>query len=254
VIQEVRVLLEEYQAWLKDKSSLRQVGDWVEITTPYLDRHNDYLQMYVRKEGPAFHLTDDGATLADLEMSGCNLDSHKRQALLREVLNGFGVRLVNSALEVTAQRDTFSHKKHSLIQAMLSVGDMFSLARPLVSNLFFEDVVAWLDLLEVRYTSRVKLTGKSGYDHQVDLVIPKSRRCPERLIQVVNRPNRESAQAVTFFWIDTKEVRAPDARAIAMLNDADHPAPDGVVAALQNYHVAPVLWSQRDGVQQELVQ
>ena len=33
--------------WLKDKTTLREVdGEWVEITTPYLDRHNDALQIY----------------------------------------------------------------------------------------------------------------------------------------------------------------------------------------------------------------
>jgi len=48
MIDEIQVLLDKYLQWLKDKTVLRQVNDWVEITTPYLDRHNDYLQMYAR--------------------------------------------------------------------------------------------------------------------------------------------------------------------------------------------------------------
>ena len=50
MIDEIRKLIDEYTAWLKDKTALRQVGDWIEITTPYLDRHNDYIQIYVKRE------------------------------------------------------------------------------------------------------------------------------------------------------------------------------------------------------------
>jgi len=45
MITDVQALLDKYIAWLKDKNILREVKDWVEITTPYLDRHNDYLQI-----------------------------------------------------------------------------------------------------------------------------------------------------------------------------------------------------------------
>ena len=45
MIQDIQKLLDDYVAWLRDKTSLRQVADWVEITTPYLDRHNDYVHM-----------------------------------------------------------------------------------------------------------------------------------------------------------------------------------------------------------------
>jgi hypothetical protein len=47
----------------RDKSVLREVNDqYVEITTPYLDRHNDYTQIYVRRDNGAFMLTDGGET------------------------------------------------------------------------------------------------------------------------------------------------------------------------------------------------
>ncbi len=45
MMEDIRRRLDAYHAWLKDKSILRQIDQWVEITTPYLDRHNDYLQM-----------------------------------------------------------------------------------------------------------------------------------------------------------------------------------------------------------------
>src|SRR5512137_2034233 len=109
MIEDIQRLLDAYYAWLKDKTALRQIDDWVEITTPYLDRHNDYLQMYVtkkkdgeRKDGD-YILTDDGYIIEDLRQSGCNLDSPKRIALLHTTLNGFGIRLgKGDVLEVRA--------------------------------------------------------------------------------------------------------------------------------------------------------
>ena len=50
MINEIQTLLDQYMKWLKDKTALRQIEDWVEITTPYLDRHNDYIQIYARRE------------------------------------------------------------------------------------------------------------------------------------------------------------------------------------------------------------
>jgi len=252
MIDEIQALLDKYAAWLRDKTTLRQIKDWIEITTPYLDRHNDYLQIYAKRHNGSYLLTDDGFIITDLNQSGCKLDSVKRQALLKMTLNGFGVQLNEGRLEISASQDNFALKKHNLIQAMLSVNDLFYLAVPMVASLFYEDVVEWLDLHEIRYTPKIKFTGKSGYDHLFDFVIPKSRTRPERIIQTINRPNRDTAQAVTFSWIDTKDVRPPDSRAYALLNDADHTISAAVLDALQNYDVSPVLWSRRENVRQEL--
>ncbi|WP_418888699.1 DUF1829 domain-containing protein, partial [Methanothrix soehngenii] len=37
----------------------------------------------------------------------------------------------------------------------------------------------------------MKFTGKSGYDHLFDFVIPKSKKRPERILQAINRPSRD---------------------------------------------------------------
>jgi hypothetical protein len=252
MIDEIRDLLDRYLSWLKDRTSLRQVDDWVEITTPYLDRHNDYLQIYARRQDGGYLLTDDGYVIEDLQQCGCGLDSPKRQSLLHMTLNGFGVRLTEGRLEVQASAENFPLRKHCLVQAMLAVDDLFYLASPIVVSLFYEDVVAWFDLHEVRYTPRVKFTGKSGYDHLFDFVIPKSRRQPERIVQAINRPDRGTTEAMLLSWLDTKEVRPPDSRAYALLNDTEQATSASVMDALRNYDVCPVPWSRREEVRQEL--
>ncbi len=252
MIQDIQVLLDRYSAWLEDRTSLREVGDSIEITTPYLDRHNDYLQIYAKRANGGFVLTDDGYVLDDLELSGCNIDSPKRQTMFRTTLNGFGIQANGKALEVKATLENFSLSKHNLVQAMLAVNDLFYLASPTVTSLFHEDVTAWLDLSEIRYTPSVKFTGKSGYDHRFDFVIPKSTAKPERVLRAINRPIRETAQAMVFSWIDTREVRSSEARAYAILNDSDQSVSTNVLDAMLINEVHPVPWSNRDEVLNEL--
>ena len=111
---------------------------------------------------------------------------------------------------------------------------------------------AWLDLSDVGYTPNVKFTGKSGYDHRFDFVIPKSRAQPERLLRTLNRPNHDTAQSVAFSWIDTRATRAPESRAYAILNDADRAVPESVLDAIRSYNVRPVPWSGREAAREDL--
>lgn len=255
MISEVQSLMDQYWIWLREQTRLREIDDWIEITIPYLDRHNDNLQIYVKRSDEGFVLTDDGYVIEDLEQSGCKIDTAKRRALLRMTLNGFGVRLRKSgkALEVDASAENFALRKHNFVQAMLAVNDLFYLASPTVASLFHEDVAAWLDDLNIRYTPSVKLAGKSGYDHRFDFVIPKSERQPERVLRAINRPNRNTAQMAVFSWIDTKEVRSPDSRVYAILNDSERPVSENILGSMREYDVLPILWSDREDVREELV-
>ena len=252
MIEEVQALLDQYRTWLRDKTTLRQVEEWIEITTPYLDRHNDCLQIYARRADGGFVLTDDGYIIEDLEQSGCKIDGGRRRTLLDMTLNGFGVQINETALEVHASHDNFALRKHNLVQAMLAVNDLFYLASPAIASLFYEDVVAWLDLSEIRYTPNVKFTGRSGYDHRFDFVIPKSKAQPERVLRVINRPSRDTAESMAFSWMDTRKVRAPESSAYAILNDSDRPVSANVLSAIRNYGVRPVAWSNREEAREEL--
>lgn len=249
---EIQKLIDNYINWLRDKTALREVGDWVEITTPYLDRHNDYLQIYAKRQNGSYLLSDDGYVIEDLAHSGCKLDSPKRQELLRMTLGGFGVQMAEGELQVKATPENFSSKKHDLIQAMLAINDMFFLSTAVVANLFYEDVVAWLELNDIRFITDIKFTGKSGYDHRFDFVIPKSKKMPERIVKAISTPSKDTAEMLAFSWIDTKEVRSPDSKAYAVLNDTERIVPTAILDALQSYEVHPVVWSKREEIREEL--
>ena len=247
MIQEMPELIERYMDWLRDRTILQQVDDeWVEITTPYLDRHNDYLQVYVRRDDGGYTLSDAGYVITDLTVSGCDLTTERRKQLLETTLNGLGVALDGQALTVRASKSNFPLRKHSLIQAMLAVNDLFCLAAPFVASVFREDVEAWLTGNRVRYVPQVKLPGRSGYDHHFDFVIPSSDSIPERILRAINEPNKNTAESFVFAWIDTRQSRPLDSQAYAILNDQDRTVPASVVDALNSYDVLPVAWSQRE--------
>jgi Domain of unknown function DUF1829/Domain of unknown function DUF1828 len=245
-MSEIDLLIEGYWRWLRERSSIKQIDDWTEITTPYLDRHNDYLQIYARKEGKNYVITDGGDTLSDLEQSGCVITTTNGQAILRSILNGFGVEHHNGELQVHASPDNFAIRKHNLIQAILSVHDMFFLASPTIEALFFEDVAAWLEASEIRFTSRVKLAGKTGFDHMFDFVIPKSRSASERILKAINNPNKTTTMALIAAWLDTRASRPEDSQPYAILNDTERPVGGSVTDALTNYGITPVEWSIRE--------
>ena len=254
MIAEMSQLKEQYLAWLRDETTLREVNGWVEITSPFVDRHNDYTQIYIKQCGDEFTLTDDGYTINDLEMSGCSLDSPKRQQLLKTTLRGYDIHLDEETKELTtrATQHNFAIRKHCLLQAMLAVNDLYYLATPYTVSFFIEDIRVWLSAANIRYVSSLMFRGNSGFNHQFDIVIPASLKQPERVLLGINRPDRGNIERVVFAWEDTKQTRQSDSRAVAILNDSEKPVSESVMDALRNYDVHPAPWSQRESIREEL--
>ena len=236
-----------YIKWLRDKTCFKEVGQgWIEITTPHLDRHNDCLQFYANCNDEGINFSDGGYIIDDLEASGVQFNTPKRKKILNEILNGFGVQLVNgNELFINANADNFPVKKNNFIQAMLSVNDMFALASSSIASLFYEDVKEWLDENDIRYVPSVNLNGKSGFDFHFDFVIPKHREQPERILQVMTQPNKANVEQLLFSWSDTKLVRPDNSELFAIINDTDQKISASVKQSLHNYNVTPILWSNR---------
>jgi hypothetical protein len=247
-------MLENYLSWLRARLTVQTVGKWYEITTPYLDRHNDCLQIYVRQnDDGTWLLSDGGSTIADLEMSGAPIESEKRKAILSETLRGFGVRLTkDDEIQTDANEGAFPQRKHHLLQAMLTVGDMFQLSSANVQSIFLEEVARWLFENEVWANRSVNIVGKSGLDHRIDFAIPAKPGRPERLLNVLTSPRKDKAELLAFRWIDIRDSRQ-DARPYAMINDAETTrVPQDVVDILTAYDIKPIPWTQRADVLQEL--
>ena len=251
-MRDMEHLLDNYYTWLRDKTVCRTMDQWAEITTPYLDRNNDYMQIYLQRQENEFLLTDDGATIGGLIEEGCALDSSRRRKLLQITLNGYGISRNDNALQVKANQDNFALRKHNLVQAMLAVNDMFYLATPHVVSLFFEEVRNWLEDSKIRFSPDIRFEGKSGFTRKFDFVIPKSEHSPERIIKTINKPDKSSADAVIMDWLDTKERRPQESLAFVVANDNERKISNNFADALQNYDITPVFWSKREEAREKL--
>jgi hypothetical protein len=243
-----------YLAWLRSQVTAETINDGVtELTTPFLDRHNDHLQIYAeRREPDLFLLSDDGYIIAELKSAGVEARGRRREELFTEVLSGHGVRIQGTELQVETSADKLGQAAHNLLQAMLSIDDMFVLSQPKVESLFLEDVAKFLDENDVRYSPRVKFAGKSGLDHLVDFVIPHSKSAPERILQVINSPRRDRVESMLFVAGDTRAARGKDAEYLAIVNDAHKPPPREILVALKAYDITVATWSQRETILQAL--
>ncbi|MBT9151711.1 MAG: hypothetical protein DDT40_01907 [candidate division WS2 bacterium] len=252
ILKDCHDLVKAYIEWLRQKISVEDIVGVCEITTPFVDRHNDQLQIYVKPFNNRLILTDDGYTIKDLKISGFEITTEKRREILYSILNGFGVQLHGDELTVEATQDNFAQKKHNLIQTMLAVNDLWAMTEPMVASLFREDVERYLRMHQIRFTPSFKFAGKSGLDHSFDFVIPASPVKPERILNAISNPTRQTISLLIFSWTEIAEVRARDSTAYGVLNDTEKQVSPDLISALQQYRIRPMQWSRRDEYVEEL--
>lgn len=117
--------INNYLEWLRKNMKEETLPNGVvEITTPFLDRHNDYTQIYLQKlEDGNYRVTDLGYTVDDLEMCGVDITTGKRYEILRRTLNVMGAQFDNKSKELYIECDgsKLAEAQHALIQCMLDV-------------------------------------------------------------------------------------------------------------------------------------
>lgn len=244
-------LMDDYWSWIKNDTEIRGINDWHEITTPFLDRHNDVIRIYEKSDGDSIQLTDDGYTINDLEISGCEVHTPKRREILESMLNGFGVKLEGKELRVTSPRREFIKDKHNFLQAILAVDNFFSSAHSQSSSLFFDDVQEWLNSIPVKSTRNRKFDSKLGLDYIFDFVITKGDNTREHLLKLISYPDRYSIHNVLLSWDDTSP-RAPGSQLYAILNDMDINISKSVEAELNTHHIRSVRWTEKEKIIKEL--
>ena len=241
---DIQKLINDYAMWLKQEITFEKVGEYYEITTPYLDGANDYLQIYVRQIGDNICFTDDSATIRNLKMSGFQFTSTRKNHLKR-ILNQYGVKLNGDELVCEAPVTSFAQRKHLFIQAILRVDDMFTITKSKVSSLFLDDIQDFFAERDIYYSDNVQFTGISGFSHNYDFLLQRSKTKPERLCQAVNNPNKSSMGNILFAWNDTMPARRNDSQLIVILNDRNTVV-KGIENAFLNYKAKVVRWSERN--------
>lgn len=244
--------ISEYLEWIRKNTTQYKINEYVEITTPFLDIHNDHIQFYVRKTPDGFELTDDGYILSDLQMSGCDIKSPKRQEMVSQIAATLGVTIKQEEICTHATRFDIAQKQHIMIQAMLKIGDMFMTSSSRVKGLFCDEVCDFLFENDVRCTRSIMIMGHSGLSHCFDFVIPSSRKSPERVITALNSPTKQSVQAALFSWNDVQKTRPERSKGYIVLNDAKKAVGQELLSAIDSYDLTPIPWKLRTNYVEEL--
>ena len=240
-------MAQEYGNWLREGVNATAVGDVCVMTSPFVDRHRDLLQVYVTRTESGLLISDDGYVIRDLKISGLELDTERRREALHQILKSFGIKLDGDELQVVATDEDFAPKKHDMIQAMLAIGDLIHLAGPTVAVLFKEDVERYLRTQQIQYVVDVKLAGTSGLDHSFDFVIGASDSRPERYIRAIGTPGRDNIVEMLSAWQDLKDARPSNALAYAILNDQGNRTISRThLAALAKTGITTIPWSDRE--------
>jgi hypothetical protein len=245
-------LIDSYLSWLKQKINYKEINGYYEITTPFVNHINDYIQFYLRRdEKDHIYMTDDGETLNNLEMAGVDLSSPARKKELDSILNGFGVRMKENELITMATPATFPMRKHNFLQALMAVDDLFIVASPKVEQFFIEDVTNFLQQNSIRFSPNIILQGKSSFQHKFDFLIPSSSKAPERIIKAVSSPKKQNIIAHLFAFEDTKQARNNEG--IMILNDLERDVAPEVLQAIEEYGINDFSWKNRDKLLDKLV-
>lgn len=240
---DIQKYIDEYANWLKNEITFTQIGEYYEINTPFLDADNDYFQFYVKQDGNELFFTDDGFTINSLESYGFKMTKSRMQQLTN-ILNQYGVKLNRKELTIKSSLKEFSQKKHAFTQCLLRVSDLHMISRTKVNSYFLDDIQEFFLKNDIYCMENVQFKGKSGFSHNYDFAIQRSKNNPERLCFAINNPTRVSMGNALFAWEDTRPERRPDSQLIIFLNDSNSIA-KGIEDGFANYNVNTIRWSER---------
>ena len=123
------VIMESYLKWIKDSTFLKDLttGE-IKVTSPFLDAHNDYITLYVKRipEGQ-IRFTDDGFLFNDLQSYGIIISGKKKQ-LFDSALVSYGVKFnqETNELYIDTAIENVGKAKHRIIQCLVTLNDFFN--------------------------------------------------------------------------------------------------------------------------------
>ncbi|WP_435005142.1 DUF1828 domain-containing protein [Tundrisphaera lichenicola] len=255
---DVKDLLKTYLEWLGTQASQEQLdGGWSSITLPYLDRHNDYLQVFIREEFEGVRITDDGRIIRDLANIGCDLKAvgTKRRRLASTILRGMGLdidAIDTGEITTNAVNGDFAGKLHSVLMSMMAIDGLAVASPPNIAAIFKDDVVDWLRALNIDFQDGATYRGHSGNNHKFDFLVRSKTEGPSKILQVLSKPDRMHVQSFTYEVIDTLQaVQGVPPDFFALYSDSQ-PLPQHLRNALYSHRIEPVQWSERDALRRRI--
>ena len=244
---DIKKMITDYTEWLKKEITYFAFGEYTEITTPYMDRFNDYLQIYAKMNSDGtLTLTDDGYVIGNLISSGIKFTKNsKRFNALMSIAHKFNVTILDGEeITTTALPDNFPQAKNMMVQAMLSIDDLFVVSPENVKEMFLEDIETYFSANDIFFTRDFSLLGKTGTVYTYDFHFQRTKNRPERFCRGINRLDISKRDLALFNWVDTQEKRKDASELIIIYND-EHSVKDDVLRGFTNYGVPVVPFSER---------
>lgn len=98
------------------------------LTMPYLDRHRNFIQVYITKTDSGVTLSDYGDTIRDLRICGLDIDTESKRQALNEQLNLFGIEIDGDELWMSSSWDDLPTLLHEFSQGILAIGGLIHMA------------------------------------------------------------------------------------------------------------------------------
>ncbi|TQD36252.1 DUF1829 domain-containing protein [Haloflavibacter putidus] len=247
----VNTYVDNYYNWLREKTYIQQDTNtnWFLINTPFLGAFNDSIEIYAQKKGSYLILSDNGETMANLELQGLNIQgSKKRRNILDTILLNYGIRNNSDELIIESNIEKFSQAKHNFLSAIIEINDLYILSKHNVASIFKEDVRSYLDSKRIIYTPDFISKGSTGLEFNFDFQIAKLKS--EIVIKSFNTINKSNLPTFLFAWDDIKPVREKitqkNVKAVAIINDTDKEIKSEYLDALKSKNADYILWSERE--------
>lgn len=244
-------LISNYYEFVRNRTFaiVDQSTDWAVISTPFLDMFNDGIEVYVKKNGDKYLLSDDGITLKNLESSGVNINrSNSRKLLVEKVLLNFGIGLKNGELVTEASIKSFPQQKLNLLSAILELNELSILSKPTISSIFREEVETYLKEKEIIFIPYFITKGSTGLEFNFDFLFAGHKE--EIVAKVFSSINTTLLGSFLFSWEDIKVTRQrvsnKNLAGLAIVNDIERIVKPDYIEALNQKGTKIFQWSKKN--------
>lgn len=246
-----------YFDWITKNILLTEFKDFIEIETPFLDMHNDHINLLFLKNENDYLLSDDGYILNELELLNLSVNSTtKRKDYFYKTLKIFGVNYNNSSNELYVRfnnLDQYPQRQQDLLQCIIHITDMLITSRSSSGSVFINDVENFFLENSIPFSRGASYHGKSGNTQTFDFTTPRLKNIKEKIINTVNSPTGGNYMNVIFPFIDIAESHAKDDSLFyVIVNNIESEIPKNFEKSLNNYDISLLEWKKKEQIKKEL--
>jgi len=123
----MKELINDYFNLLKKEMDTALISeDLFVITTPFLDKHNDLIDVYVKLlPDEKVIITDKGETFNNLKQDGIVIGDENFMEKIDFVIYGLSISIDNDELILHANTTNFAQKFHNFIQTIIKIDSLF---------------------------------------------------------------------------------------------------------------------------------